>query len=125
MYTCPHCSMPTISAWRKAGATAARPARCASCGGLSYVAGWVHTLDLLLLEVVFWGAILVAVVLRSWYALLLLPIAVLAVIVAFNYSPHLRITDASSVAVARTRARWEQTAIIAIVSAAYFFFGNR
>ena len=125
MYTCPHCSMQTISAWRKAGATAARPARCVSCGGLSYVAGWAHTLDLLLLEVVFWGAILVAVVLRSWYALLLLPIGVLAVIVAFNYSPRLRITDTSSVAVARTRARWEQAAIIAIVAAAYFFFGNR
>jgi hypothetical protein len=125
MYTCPHCSAPTISGWRKLNATSSHPARCPGCGGLSFVSGWSHHIGTLFGEVAFWGSIILALVLRSWYALLLLPLSIVAVIALLNSGFQLRATDASGVATARTRWLVELAVITAIVAACYLLFGNK
>jgi hypothetical protein len=124
MNTCPHCSAPTISGWRKLNATSSHPARCSACGGLSFVSGWSHHIGTLFGEVAFWGSIVLALVLHSWYVLLLLPISIFIAFTLFNSGFQLRTTDSSGVA--RARARWlvELAVIAAIVAACYLLFGN-
>lgn len=120
MYLCPHCSAPTISRWRKANATSIRPARCLSCGGLSFTSGWYHALATVLSEVSVWGGIIIAIALQSWYPLFLLPLG-LAVVFHFPFG-ELRPTDVSSVSRARLRFAIELTVIAVVIGATYFFF---
>ena len=105
MYACPHCSFPTISAWRKFNATPWFPARCRVCGGESMASGWGRSLAALGGEVLVWGSIVFAVALRSVYGLLLLPFAVLALSAAVSrFFPLVAIDGAW--ARARSRAVW-------------------
>lgn len=122
METCPHCSAPTISRWRKANATSVRPARCSSCGGLSFIPGWYHALAAVLSEVSVWGSIVIALALHSWYPLLLLPLGLAAIF----YFPAggLRATDVSAVSRARLRFAIELAVIAVVVGVAYFLFGH-
>lgn len=123
MYSCPHCSAAKIPGWRKINATAARPARCPSCGGLSYISGWFHLLVALSVEVLFWGSIIVAIVVRSWYALVVVPIGGVA-LELLGRRAELRATDAAAVARARIWSFVEIGAIVLVAGGAYLFFGN-
>ena len=123
MDTCPHCSAATIPGWRKASAISARPVRCLSCKGLSYVSGWSHLFAAVLLEVVLWGSIIVAIVLHSWYALLLMPIGFVGLTLV-GRSAALHPTDASAVTRARIVSIVEFAAIFAVVGGAYLLFGS-
>jgi hypothetical protein len=78
MNLCPHCSAPSISAWRKVGATPFSPAVCGVCKGVSYVSGWSGAIAAIGTEVVFWGSIVLSFVVGSFYGLLALPLGVVA-----------------------------------------------
>jgi uncharacterized protein YecT (DUF1311 family) len=73
MFICPHCQQATISGWRKLGASDIAPAKCGNCTGLSYVSNWAHFTGVLVLEMLFWGSVIAAIVAKSWSALLILP----------------------------------------------------
>jgi hypothetical protein len=76
MFACPQCSQFGFTAWRKLNATSTFPARCSNCGGLAFVSGWAHLLSTLVCEVILWGSIIAALLLRSWLALALLPLGI-------------------------------------------------
>ncbi|MDR1935393.1 MAG: hypothetical protein LBS49_07410 [Candidatus Accumulibacter sp.] len=114
----------TISIWKKVNATSIRPARCPSCGGLSYVSGWYHALVSLLLEVATWGSLIAALVLRSWYALLLWPLGVALVFLLQASGARLRATDAAAVSRARKRCVVELLVFAGAMAAVYVLFGE-
>jgi len=60
MYKCPQCGKETISGWKKSQASRFRPAKCSSCGGLSYVPikyGWGVWYLLSMPLIVIWTAV--------------------------------------------------------------------
>jgi hypothetical protein len=124
MDTCPHCAALAITGWRKVNATSIRPARCPTCGGLSYVAGWYHVLASLLSEVLIWGSIVLAVVLHSWLVLLFLPLGLAVLFWLHSSGTKLHPIDAATVSRARIRAIFEVLAFAALVVAAYLLFGH-
>ena len=114
MYSCPHCSSPSISAWRKFNATPWFPARCKICGGESMASGWGRAVAALGAEVLMWGSIVFAVAVRSVYGLLLLPLGGLALSAFVNRLFPLVAIDSSWVK-ARRRTAWGFGIAIAVV----------
>ena len=111
MHACPHCQAHSISAWRKFDAASTRPARCAQCGGLSYVAfrGW-RVITAAMPELLFWGSILLALALRSAWWLLAFPLGMVGLVYANNAVTVLQPIQADAV----TAARWSVLRHVAI-----------
>ena len=105
MYVCPHCSSTSISAWRKFNATPWFPARCGACGGESVASGWGRAIAAIGGEVLMWGSIVFALVMRSVYGLLLLPIGMLGLSALVNRLFPLVAIDGGWTR-ARRRAAW-------------------
>lgn len=124
MHTCPHCAALSIKSWRKANATAVRPARCPACGGLSYVAARHHLLASVLCDAIIWGSIALAALLHSWLALLFLPLGLALLFWPQHPGVELHRTDAATVSRARVRFAVELLAIAALALIAYFLFGR-
>ncbi|MBC5786100.1 hypothetical protein H8N03_24390 [Ramlibacter sp. USB13] len=78
MFACPSCQAPSISLWRKVGATDTFPARCARCNGLSFVSAWAHFAGAFVAEGLLWGAAIAALLAKSWALLLLFPVGLVA-----------------------------------------------
>mgnify|MGYP001166069328 CR=1 FL=1 len=78
MYNCPHCSAESIGTWRKVTATPFSPAICGNCGKASFVSGWSNFAVVLATETFLWGSIALAILLRSFYGLLALPLGIAA-----------------------------------------------
>ena len=79
MHYCPHCSARTIGTWRKVTATPFSPAICPACGKASLVSAWRSFAAALAAEVLFWGSLVLAILLGSVYGLLALPLGLLVV----------------------------------------------
>jgi len=84
MNECPHCSFLGIKSWKKLNATKAFPAKCPNCKGLSFLPAWWHMGSILSMEVLFWGSLILALVMSSWLILLFFPLGVAFIFVAGN-----------------------------------------
>lgn len=124
MDTCPHCSDSTISAWRKSRAFSIRPARCPSCGGLSYVSGWYHATATILNEVILWGGIIAAIALRSWLVLIIALALLLGSLFLHGTGADLRAIDTAAVSRARSILALQTFVVACIVLVAYLLFGK-
>jgi hypothetical protein len=125
MYACPTCAACTISAWNKSNASSTLPARCAQCGGLSHVNDSIHAAAVLLAEVFFWGSIVLAIVARTWWPLLPVPLGWVGWVVGVGHFATLLPIDEPTVTASR-RAGWRLLLIIAMLMAAgYALFGSR
>jgi hypothetical protein len=103
MYSCPHCSAPTISGWRKSSSSPFFPVRCRACGGESTASGWSRTVTAIGGEVLLWGSIIFAFVVGSPFGLLALPLGLFAMTAAINRVFPLVAID-EGLTVARKRA---------------------
>jgi hypothetical protein len=121
---CPHCNQPTISGWRKINATSIRPAECQNCGEKSYVSGWSHALVAISFEVSIWGSIILALILKSWYPLLISPLGIAIALLTYSSNASLIPTDSKKISQARIRAAFELLSIVSIIIAGYLLFGN-
>ncbi len=124
MSTCPHCSESTISAWKKSNASSIRPARCPSCGGLSYVSGWYHTAATILNEVILWGGIIAAVAFHSWLVLFVALALLLVSLFLYGSGADLRAIDTIAVSRARKILALEAFVITCIILVAYLLFAR-
>jgi len=84
MYSCPHCSAPTISGWRKSSSSPFFPARCSACGGESAASGWSRGVAAIGGELLLWGSIVFSLIIGSPFGLLALPLGLFAMTVAVN-----------------------------------------
>ena len=77
MNECPCCKKLAISTWKKVNATKAFPVKCPECNELSFLPSWWHIGSVLSMEIVLWGSIIIiAIVLKSWFALLIFPVTI-------------------------------------------------
>lgn len=104
MNACPHCGEKTIGTWKKSSASDLLPAVCPNCGGRSFVSSWAHAVFALLSEAFLWGSIISAIVLRSWWPLVLFPVAWVALLVHTYRRWALRKIDEQEVRRMRRRA---------------------
>lgn len=79
MNKCPHCDQPSIKTWKKVNATKAFPVKCAKFKQLSFLPAWWHFGSAISFEVVFWGSVIAALGLLSYFPLLLFPVVILVV----------------------------------------------
>lgn len=77
MNECPHCNNLSIRTWKKIGATKAFPASCPTCKQLSFLPHWWHLGSVISVEFLFWSSAILAITLKSWFALTLFPISIL------------------------------------------------
>lgn len=86
VYACPHCSAASISGWRKANSSPLFPVRCRACGGKSVASGWSRWIYAFGAELILYGSIVFAFVVRSAYGLLIYPLAIAALIAGVNHA---------------------------------------
>ena len=84
MNICPHCKFLGIKSWKKLNATKAFPVKCPKCKKLSFLPAWWHMGSILSMEVLFWGGIILALIMHSWLALLIFPSGVGFIFLAGN-----------------------------------------
>lgn len=125
MFTCPHCFAPAIGRWRKFNASSTFPAVCPKCGGLSFVSAWAHAGTALVLEVLLWGSIIAALVLKSWYALLLFPAGVVFWALIIGQASGLQSIEPTAVLAARRSALYHAAGAFLLIGGATFFFGAK
>lgn len=118
MYECPSCERETISTLARMNATPAFPAVCPKCGARSHPSAWARGLNVLSWEILFWGSIVAALLLRSWWALLLFPLGLWICGRLIGSMFALRSIDAAGVRSARRRILFEVLVIAAVVAAA-------
>jgi hypothetical protein len=124
MFICPHCSKPAFSNWQKFNASSTFPARCSSCGSLAFVSGWAHAISALILEVAFWGAIILAIFMRSWFGLLLLPVTIIVLSAAIGSIFPLKPIYPAAVSAARRSAAIQITLGALVLVTTFFIFGS-
>lgn len=113
-HTCPHCHEKAFSTWQKSAARDNRPAICNQCGDLSYCSLGAHGSAIVSHEMVLWGVIILALSVRSWWALLLYPILTgLIFVLNYSYFPLKKII--SDEAQAARRRMWKELGVIACV----------
>jgi len=78
MYTCPHCAAPAISFWRREMASLVLPATCPECHAECVPSCWRSGIGAIFGEVLCWGSIIFAVIVRSFWGLLLMPVGLIA-----------------------------------------------
>jgi hypothetical protein len=66
MYSCPHCSVPCYTLWRRLGLGRRRPIVCPNCGGLARISDKTRIAEALGVEVLA-IAFLVSVFVWSWW----------------------------------------------------------
>src|SRR5690242_9021974 len=125
MYPCPHCAAPAISSFRKLGASETFPAVCPRCGGLSFVSAWAHAASSVVMEVLLWGSIIAALVLKSWYALLIFPCGLVLWSLAIGHTFSLRPIDRSGVKTARRKAIIHVAGAAMVIGILIYFFAER
>lgn len=118
MHRCPNCDRDTIGTLAKMNATPISPAVCPKCGTRSYASAWSQWLNALSWEVLFWGSIVVALVLRSWWALLLFPVGIWICGRVLGSIFALRSIDAAGIRAARRRLLIALLVVAAIVAGA-------
>jgi hypothetical protein len=125
MHACPTCAGRTISTWKKSNASSSLPARCGRCGGLCRVNDSIHAAATLIAELCFWGSIVLAIVARSWWPLLLIPLGWAGWVAGVGHFAILMPINQPSVSASR-RAGWRVLLIFAMLMAAgYAFFGAK
>lgn len=124
MYPCPHCAEPSISGLRKLHASDTFPASSSSCGGLSFVFAWAHAASAVVMDVLLWTSIIAALVLKSWYALLIFPVGLVLWSVAIGQAFSLRPIERSGVTGARRKAVVHVIGAVAVVGVLLYFFGE-
>ena len=125
MYSCPHCGKLSFGAWRKANATSNLPASCSRCGGLAFVSGWVHVTSHLVLEALLWGAIIAAIALKSWMALLIFPVGAVIALLVQNRVSSLKPIEMSAVVAARRASAIQFGVLVAIILVASVLSGSK
>ena len=123
MFACPHCGQITIGTWRKFSASTTFPAKCSSCGGLAFVSAWAHAASTLAFETLFWGTIVAAIILKSWLALLVLPLGLFAWSLIVGRMFPLRPITPLAVSVSRRSAAIQVFAAVVIILAVAILFG--
>lgn len=86
--------------------------------------GWIHALVVISFEVAIWVGIIFAVILKSWYPLLLSPLVITITIFTHSSSAKLIPTDSKKISQARIRAVFEFLIIVSVVIAGYLVFGR-
>jgi hypothetical protein len=119
MYSCPHCSAPAISGWRKASSSPLFPVRCPICGGHSAASGWARAVTAAGAEITLWGSIVFALSLGSPIGLLALPVGLFSMTAVVNIAFPLVATDGDPT-VTRKRAA-KHFGIVMFVAAAIVF----
>jgi hypothetical protein len=125
MYPCPHCAVASISAFRKLGASETFPAVCPQCGGLSFVSAWAHAASTVVMEVLLWGSIIAALVLKSWYALLIFPAGLVLWSLAIGHTFSLRPIERVGVRAARRKAIVHVAGAALVIGILIYFFAER
>lgn len=125
MYSCPHCGKLSFGARRKANAPSNLPASCSRCGGLAFVSGWIHVTSYFVLEALLWGAIIGAIALKSWMALLIFPIGAVIALLIQNRVSTLKPIDLPAVVAARRTSAIQFGAVAAIILIASVLFGSK
>lgn len=125
MFACPTCGKATISFWGKVGASSTMPTSCRECMALATLpddVGWVSSA---LLDVLLWGSIVLAIWLRTAYALLAFP--ALAAGWGFYVGRFVRLLPITREQVAATRYSAFRHIVLGacVVFAAYLMFGAR
>ena len=69
----------------------------------------------LVIEVAFWGSVIAALVLWSWYALVIFPLTIVLLSLVVGAIFPLRPTERSEVISARWSALWQTAVLIAVV----------
>ena len=124
-YLCPTCHEPTIGPWRKFQASDQRPAVCRKCRGLSYVSVWAHVGVAFGIEILLWTAIILALALKSWWALLFFPAGLVAMVAVVGRFFPLKVTDRERVAQARRSAVIEFVVAIAMILTIAWLFSHK
>ena len=78
-----------------------------------------------MLEVLFWGTLVVALLLRSWWALLLFPTGLALWSFAIGSLFPLKATQRTEVLSARRTAAFQIVIAAALIAGAYFLWGSR
>lgn len=125
MYPCPHCAIASITGFRKLHATETFPVVCPNCGGLSFVSAWAHAASSVVMEVLLWGSIIIALVLKSWYALLILPVGLILWGVVIGHTFSLRPIERSGVMAARRKAVIHVVGAALVIGTLAYFFAER
>jgi len=88
------------------------------------VSGWSHALVAISFEVSIWGSIILALILKSWYPLLISPLGIAIALLTYSSNASLIPTDSKKISQARIRAAFELLSIVSIIIAGYLLFGN-
>jgi hypothetical protein len=124
MYSCPHCSAKSIGAWRKVMSTPFSPAICNKCDEASFVSGWSSTIAAAAAEILLWGSIVLAFLMRSFYGLLALPVGIAAVTLLLGqFFPLIPANDSIRVTRRRViRHTWLVVGVGVTILAAVFLY---
>lgn len=76
MHACPNCKEKCISTWQKLNTGSLHPKRCKRCGKRYHLSGWGILSFMLSCEFLFWSSIAIALILNSWFGLLIFPVGV-------------------------------------------------
>ena len=76
MYECPHCYVESVTTWEKANSSSTFPKRCRKCGERYYISGWGLASVAMSFEVLLWSAIIIALMIKSWFGLLVFPVGI-------------------------------------------------
>jgi uncharacterized membrane protein len=119
---CPVCAQTGFTRWCKCNASAVSPAACRHCGALARLDDRVHFAGTLASEIILWGSLVLALALRTWYALLLIPLGIAGWMLLVGR--HARLTRIEANEVAAERRSWLRwIVVVAIVGcAAYLVF---
>ena len=71
-----------------------------------------------------WGSIILALILKSWYPLLISPLGITISLFTHSSKASLIPTDSKKISRARIRAAFELITIVSIIIAGYLLFGN-
>ena len=104
MFSCPFCKQNTIGPIRRFSATPAFPAKCSGCGARVHPSGLEAVAAALAPFVTLLAAVVVAIYLRSYWGLLLWPIALLGVVGLLGTFGRLEITNEASIRSERNQA---------------------
>lgn len=86
---------------------------------------WAHAASSVVMEVLLWGSIIIALVLKSWYALLILPVGLILWGVVIGHTFSLRPIERSGVRAARRKAVIHVVGAALVIGTLAYFFAER
>src|SRR5690242_16534516 len=124
MYSCPACNENTIGVWRKFNSTSLSPAKCPSCGALSFVSAWANVFSSLVFEALLWVSLLTALFSQSWLPLLIFPAGIFLWGYAIALMFPMRVTNHDAVRASRRRFTIAIAASVTLVLILFYALGR-